>query len=60
MIYGSLEVARDIVGRAGLLYPRVSGAPDRCVLDSVRSAADSLARALEILEDQIERVSTTA
>ncbi len=51
-VSGSVEVARDLLGRSGTLYVMSNDAPDRAIVDRFTKAAEALALVAEALESE--------
>ena len=56
-VCGTLEVARDLVGRSGFKYLESATIPDSRTLECFAHAASALARVIEVLEGQITEPS---
>lgn len=52
-IQGSVEVARDLVGRSGALYVTVAELPEARILEALADAAHALSRVSEVLDQQL-------
>jgi len=55
---GSLEVARDLVGRSGTMYVMATDDPDRSVVERFTEAAAALALVAEALEGKLLATSS--
>jgi hypothetical protein len=51
---GSVEVARDLVGRSGTLYVMTTDDPDRSLVERFTEAARALALIAEALHGQVQ------
>jgi hypothetical protein len=49
---GSVEVARDLVGRSGTMYVMATDDPDRSLVERFTEAAAALALVVEALQGQ--------
>ncbi len=49
---GSVEVARDLVGRSGTMYVMATDSPDRSLVERFTEAAAALALVAEALQGQ--------
>lgn len=54
---GSVEVAKDLLGRSASLYAQAARAPDREVVQIFATAVKALASVVEALEAQLRKTS---